>query len=73
MHKEPKSLTECFDEGVDARAAKKAMNTNPYAAGTAERREWSAGWSATCDLDEEDDPFSSRIVVDGDTDEDTPE
>ena len=64
---EPKSLSECFDEGAGARAARKALNTNPYAAGTEERREWAAGWSATCDLDEDDDPLSSRVDVNKDT------
>ena len=47
------TLDPIFRAGVDARAAGKGLTENPYAAGTEERREWSAGWNATVDIDED--------------------
>ena len=45
------TLDPIFQAGVEARAAGQDQTANPYAAGTEERREWSAGWSATVDID----------------------
>ena len=36
--------------------------------GTDEHESWAAGWRATCDLDEDDDPQSNRIDVSSPTD-----
>lgn len=60
----------CFKQGVDARAAGRKRADNPYDLKTTEHREWAAGWAATCDLDEDDDPHSSRVTS-GDTDIDS--
>lgn len=54
-------LEDVFNQGVDARAQGRQPGDNPYCAGTPERDEWTAGWEATPDLDEEDDPESSRL------------
>ena len=51
----------CFKQGIDARAAGRGRAENPYDLTTIEHREWAAGWAATCDLDEDDDPHSSRV------------
>ena len=61
MTPKAKSLETFFNEGVDARERGVALAENPYCPGTPERDEWSAGWWAKPDLDEEDDPGSSRI------------
>ena len=53
-------LSEFFQQGADARAADVNRGDNPYGLGTMENREWTAGWCATFDLDEEDDPQSNR-------------
>lgn len=49
-----------FQEGVDARARGAALDDNPHCVRTDEHAEWAAGWGATFDLDEEDDPASDR-------------
>ena len=49
-----------FKEGMKARAAGKVLDDNPYGIRTDEHEEWAAGWSATFDLDEDDDPASDR-------------
>ena len=67
MYPEPTDLVDIFNEGVAARAQGRPESTNPYGAGTSEREEWLEGWHATFDLDEEDDPNSSRIRSDEDT------
>ena len=54
-----------FGEGVDARASGKSLDDNPYCIRTDEHREWAAGWGATFDLDEENDPASSRDHASG--------
>lgn len=56
---------DAFEQGVDARAQGRPQSANPYEPGTSERSEWAAGWNATFDLDEDDDPGSCR----GDKDE----
>lgn len=60
----------CFRQGVDARAHGRRRADNPYDLKTIEHREWAAGWSATCDLDEDDDAQSTRVKP-GDTDMDS--
>lgn len=58
--------TDCFREGVDARAAGAALSDNPYGIRTEEHADWAAGWRATFDLDEDADPASTRNdAVDG--------
>jgi hypothetical protein len=54
-------LTEAFVAGTDARADGRPLADNPHAMQSRLHEEWSAGWSATLDLDEEDDPLSSRM------------
>ena len=49
-----------FEEGVDARAAGRKLDDNPYCIRTEEHADWAAGWHATFDLDEENDPDSNR-------------
>lgn len=68
MQSEPEDLTAIFMEGVEARAKGFPEGQNPYAAGSRQRKEWLEGWSATQDLDEDDDPCSCRIRSDKDTD-----
>ena len=67
MTSPPKDLIDVFKEGVDARGCGRPESMNPYPAGTRERQEWLEGWSATFDLDEDDDPCSNRIRSDQDT------
>ena len=59
-HRE-KTLSDRFQEGVDARQNGLTLDDNPYALGSDERAEWKEGFVAICDLDEEDDPASSRM------------
>lgn len=61
MPSRPTTLDECFQQGTDARQAGHKPADNPYDIDTDEHREWAAGWSATFDLDEDDDPASTRI------------
>ena len=60
----PKTLSDYFEEGVEARADGRSQLDNPYRIGTDEHREWAEGWHAVCDLDEEDDPASTRLDSD---------
>jgi hypothetical protein len=55
------ALDACFEEGHEARAKGLLPTDNPYRHDSAEWREWRAGWEATLDLDEEDDPASNRL------------
>ena len=50
---DPKPLDDFFREGLQARLDGKSLHDNPYAAGSAKRREWQAGFCAT--VDDEDD------------------
>jgi hypothetical protein len=52
--------TQCFEEGVKARAAGQGRSDNPYDLQTPEHADWDAGWTARYDLDEESDPNSDR-------------
>jgi ribosome modulation factor len=65
MPRPPDSLEECFKQGVDARQEGRKPGDNPYRIDTDEHREWTAGWKATPDLDEDEDPASTRISVAG--------
>lgn len=58
---DPANLEPFFQEGMDARMSGRRLADNPYPVRTVEHREWVAGWQATCDLDEDDDPQSSRV------------
>ncbi len=51
---EPQSLSQYFQEGLDARDAGKTLHDNPYAAGSRERHEWGAGFCATVDTESDD-------------------
>lgn len=42
-----KTMDQCFAEGLEAREAGGHSGDNPYCAGSAERREWAAGFAAT--------------------------
>ncbi len=44
---DPKPLDDYFREGLEARRDGQALHDNPYAAGSAKRREWHAGFCAT--------------------------
>ncbi len=68
MH-EPPNLEACFKQGTRARAKGHPLADNPYDMQTPEHSEWAAGWSATFDLDEDDDPDSTRVKL-GRTDKD---
>ncbi|WP_237477897.1 hypothetical protein [Lichenibacterium dinghuense] len=52
---DPKPLDDCFQEGMDARLDGRSVHDNPYAAGSARRREWNAGFCATVEAEDEDD------------------
>lgn len=52
---DPKPLDAYFQEGLEARLDGKALHDNPYAAGSAKRREWNAGFRATVEAEDEDD------------------
>ena len=54
-------LQDCFQAGVAARQDGREISDNPYPIGSRERSEWTEGFRATCDLDEEDDPASDRL------------
>ena len=60
MSTNSEARSDFFREGSDARANGVALADNPYSVRTDEHAEWSAGWRATFDLDEEDDPASDR-------------
>ena len=51
-------LDAIFKAGVEARRDGKPLTDNPYAAGSEERDEWTAGWSATVDIEPGDEPNS---------------
>lgn len=55
------SKRDCFQDGVDARAKGQALADNPHCIRTDDYAEWAAGWRATFDLDEDDDPTSLRM------------
>ena len=57
---QPPQPSRCFEEGVDARAQGRLLSENPYCIQTDDFKEWQAGWHATLDLDEDDDPDSMR-------------
>ena len=69
---EPSDLEACFKRGMAARAARRKLADNPYNVRTPQHREWAAGWAATFDLDEDDDPESTRVKP-GKTDKDAEE
>ena len=48
-------LEDFFKEGLSAREDGLTLHDNPYAAGSTKRREWSAGFCATTDKEDEDD------------------
>jgi hypothetical protein len=52
--------TQCFEDGVQARASGLKRADNPYDIETPEHAEWAAGWAARYDLDEDSDPASDR-------------
>jgi hypothetical protein len=60
MNNTAKTLTDCFQEGANARAKGLKLADNPYSLLADGHAEWAAGWCATFDLDEEDDPASNR-------------
>ena len=66
MNPEKKPASFSFEEGAAARAAGTPSFDNPYCVGTEGRTEWAKGWSATFDLDEDDDPASTRDRPDKD-------
>ena len=51
---DPKPLEDFFREGLRARAEGRALHDNPYAAGSAKRREWNAGFCATAEAEDDD-------------------
>ena len=51
---DPKPPADPFQEGMDAREAGLSIHDNPYAAGSAKRREWQAGFCATVQAEDED-------------------
>ena len=62
MHpSDPKPLGDYFEEGVQARLDGRSLHDNPYAAGSAKRREWAAGFCASPERDE-DDPASLGLA-----------
>ena len=67
---EPADLEACFKQGMQARADGLRISENPHGVRTPEHREWAAGWSATLDLDEDDDAESTRVKP-GRTDKDS--
>ena len=66
---EPADLEDCFKQGMQARSEGLRLSENPFGVRTPEHREWAAGWAATLDLDEDDDPESTRVKP-GRTDKD---
>jgi hypothetical protein len=59
---DPKPLDVYFKEGLKARQDGKALHDNPYAAGSANRREWRAGFCAT--VAENEDPALEPVEGD---------
>ena len=57
----PTTAKDAFREGAEARAEGLKLADNPYDLQTEQHREWTAGWSATFDLDEDRDPESTRV------------
>ena len=51
---DPKPLDDYFQEGLEARLDGRSLHDNPYAAGSAKRREWNAGYCATVEVEDED-------------------
>ncbi len=51
---EPQSLSQYFQEGLDARDLGKTLHDNPYGAGSRERHEWAAGFCATVEVEDGD-------------------
>ena len=51
---EPQSLSQYFQEGLDARDLGKTLHDNPYGAGSRERHEWAAGFCATVEVQGDD-------------------
>ena len=52
---DPQPPDDHFDQGMRARRDGATLHDNPYAAGSAERRDWNAGFCATVTADEEVD------------------
>ncbi len=52
---EPKPLGDFFKEGMEARQNGGTLRDNPYSAGSDKRREWTAGFCATVEKEDEDD------------------
>lgn len=72
MASQPDMLEACFKQGTEARERGMKPNDNPYDIETEEHKEWAAGWHATLDLDEDDDPVSMRIDAGEDARDDAP-
>ena len=53
------ALDAIFQAGARARGAGTALCDNPYAPGSEERQEWTAGWRATIKPDDADDEPNS--------------
>ena len=53
-----KLLDTIFETGTQARRNGAKVSDNPYAAGSEERDEWAAGWSASVDFDPGEEPNS---------------
>ncbi len=49
------TLDAILQAGVEARQKGKRLLDNPYRMGCEQREEWAAGWSATVEIDDEDD------------------
>lgn len=58
-NKDRKSLDDVFRQGTRAREDGTPLCDNPYAAGSEERKEWSAGWRATVKPDGADEEPNS--------------
>ena len=50
-----------FERGMEARSSGLTLADNPHGPESPAGRDWAAGFSATFDLDEEDDPLSDRL------------
>ncbi len=56
------ALDAIFKSGAEARRAGTPQSDNPYALGSDERREWSAGYCASPEPDEPDEEPNSGYV-----------
>lgn len=56
----------CFEAGASARAAGKPLSANPFPPRCDHHEEWSEGWKAIFDLDEDADPCSLRLSAEDD-------